>query len=190
MPKKLDLKNIGSIFLLLICIGGYSQEKFKVDSIIGVIKQEHDAADFKRLQMNGNKAPEFKLLDINNNDTVTVSALSKKVILLEFCGYHCGPCRRAIPYLKEIEGRFKQSAFEFISIVNDAPKDTLLAFYKHKKLTNRYVIGSRGLDQQYSVFQLPVFFVIKNGIIINSYAGFEAGITDVAIGNLLDKVCE
>ena len=183
------MKMIVIAFCWVICLNGFSQDKSKVDSIFGILKTDGKAADLKRQQMNGNKAPDFKLYDIFNS-TIQLSSFNDKIILLEFCGYHCGPCRLALPYLKDIENKFKNKEFEFMSILNDAPKDTLIAFYKNKKLNNRYLLGDREVNQQYNVSQLPTFFVIKNGVILKSFCGFQIGITDVEISSFLDRLYE
>lgn len=54
----------------------------------------------------GFKAPEFKLKDLNGKE-VKLSDYKGKVVLLDFWATWCGPCRKGIPDLIELQNEYK-----------------------------------------------------------------------------------
>lgn len=54
-----------------------------------------------------------------NGDLVDVAALAGKVVLIDFWGSWCGPCRQSHPFMKELYATFKDRGFEIIGISNE-----------------------------------------------------------------------
>lgn len=61
----------------------------------------------------------FKQEDINGN-LVDSKSLKGKVILIDFWGSWCVPCRKSHPELKEIYKKYKEKGFEIIGISNES----------------------------------------------------------------------
>ena len=91
-----QITNVEIFFLIgLVCImsltgcdNSTAQQKNKTLTKNGKTKQE---------KSNELLAPDFSLADLEGN-TVTLDQMRGKVVLLNFWGTWCGPCRKAVSY--------------------------------------------------------------------------------------------
>ena len=85
----------------------------------------------------GEKAPDFRLLDVMTGKTITLSEFAgKKVVMLEFWATWCDICVREMPNLVKLHTAWKPKGFELLSIV--LPSGNVSAIKKiviEKKLT-------------------------------------------------------
>jgi len=66
----------------------------------------------------GEKAPDFKLLDLQTKKEVSLSDyIGKKVVMLEFWAPWCDICKREMPELIRVYEEYKDKGFELLSIV-------------------------------------------------------------------------
>ncbi|MCU0228656.1 MAG: TlpA family protein disulfide reductase [Bryobacterales bacterium] len=120
-----------------------------------------------------NRAPEFALEDADGN-TVKLSELKGKVVLLNFWATWCPPCRIEIPWFVDMEREFKDRGFAVIGVaMDDEGWDVVKPFIKEAKVNYRMVLGTEELAQLYSGVQgLPTSFVIdRNGRIASTHMG-------------------
>jgi thiol-disulfide isomerase/thioredoxin len=66
----------------------------------------------------GAKAPNFILKDKNGKE-ISLSAMKGKLILLDFWGSWCGPCRATHPHLKKLYAEYKSKGFEIFGVSNE-----------------------------------------------------------------------
>ncbi|MCX7830922.1 MAG: TlpA family protein disulfide reductase [Acidobacteria bacterium] len=64
----------------------------------------------------GNAAPDFRLKKLGSNDSVVLSKLKGKPVVLIFWATWCGPCKREIPQLKELYLKYAPKGVEFLAI--------------------------------------------------------------------------
>lgn len=120
-----------------------------------------------------NLAPDFTLEDANGQ-SVTLSDLKGKVVLLNFWATWCVPCRIEIPWFVDMEREFKDKGFAVVGISMDEDGwDAVKPFIADMKVNYRIVLGTEELAQLYSGVQaLPTSFIIdRNGKIASVHMG-------------------
>ena len=133
----------------------------------------------------GQAAPEVYLSKMQG-DSVKLSSLRGKVVLLEFSGVHCGFCLVAIKDLKKLYQAFDPDKFSLISVYSDESRETL------QKYIDRYQVqypvlyngkeekNKQGLLNSYNVAGIPHFFLInQEGIITWASRGYEENLYEI-----------
>lgn len=107
----------------------------------------------------GDIAPDFSM-KLTNGNTVKLSDLRGKLVMLQFTASWCGVCRKEMPFIeKDIWLKHKNNSnFALLAIDRDEPLEIIEKFILSTKIT--YPIG---LDPKAHIFAL--------------YASREAGIT-------------
>jgi peroxiredoxin len=70
----------------------------------------------------GSKAPELNLNDLNGQ-SVPLSSLKGKYVLIDFWASWCGPCRRENPNVKKMYSKYKKENFEIYGVSLDNDKN-------------------------------------------------------------------
>jgi peroxiredoxin len=102
---------------------------------------------------------------------VKLSDFDGKVILLEFWGSWCGPCREGNPELVKIYNEFKNTGFDILGVAADDKKETWIEAIRKDSLKWQNVSDLRGDKNKaaliYGVSYYPANFLInRSGIII------------------------
>ena len=71
----------------------------------------------------GNVSPKFTDLENFKGGTTSLDDLKGKYVYVDVWATWCGPCKREIPFLKEIEKAYHGKNIEFVSISIDQAKD-------------------------------------------------------------------
>jgi len=84
----------------------------------------------------GDEAPDFEM-ELTDGQTVTLSSLRGKVVMLQFTASWCGVCRKEMPFIqKDIWLKHKDNAdFALFGIDRDEPLETVNAFAEKTGVT-------------------------------------------------------
>jgi peroxiredoxin len=76
----------------------------------------------------GNPAPEFTLTSVNAKGSVSMSSLAGQVVIVDFWGTFCDPCKKSFPKLQELYAKYKGNGLTVVGISEDDEKDGIAAF--------------------------------------------------------------
>jgi peroxiredoxin len=118
------------------------------------------------------RMPDFDLKDPAGHE-FTSAQFRGKVLLLDFWGTWCAPCKQEIPGYERLYRRYKDRGFVVIGIAADSDPALVAEFAKKLKIT--YPLLINGMDvQKYGVEGLPETMLIdRNGVIRKKVVGFE-----------------
>ncbi|NOZ74964.1 MAG: TlpA family protein disulfide reductase [FCB group bacterium] len=132
---------------------------------------------------NAVKAPQFTLADMDGN-WISLDQLEGKVVLLNFWGTWCAPCRREIPDFIRLYDRYKDKGLEIVGITLSSGKPADIAAFMKSKGMNYTVLTDIDGDETQMVTQrygevtgepingIPTTFIIdRDGYIVKRYLG-------------------
>ena len=97
-----------------------------------------------------------------DGQTVHLSDLRGKVVVLDFWATWCGPCRAMIPHERDLVNKLRGKPFAFIGISADHDLTELRRILKAERMTWPNIFdGSHGnLLHQYDIHYFPTIFVL------------------------------
>lgn len=118
----------------------------------------------------GDRYADFELTDVNGN-SIKLSDLKGKIILLDFWASWCFPCRKENKNLVKVYDDYKKYGFEIFGVSSDKVKEDWLEAIKKDKLIWTNVLGENGDDSKpfliYGIYGIPDNFLINSeGIIV------------------------
>ncbi|HKI77492.1 MAG TPA: TlpA disulfide reductase family protein [Ignavibacteriaceae bacterium] len=120
------------------------------------------------------KAPDFELETTQGNN-VKLSDYRGKVVIVDFWATWCGPCRRGIPDLVQLQKNYKDELVVIgISLDTDTRSD-VEPFVKEFGINYPIVYGNNEVVHNYGDIQaIPTSFVInQKGEIVTSFVGLQ-----------------
>lgn len=141
-------------------------------------------------------APDFSFT-AEDGKTYSADGLQGKVVLLDFWGAWCPPCRDSAPMLAALHKRFDQQAdFVMLGIDTDDAAQKMDAFARSHKMTwPEYFDGQRTVCHAFDVHEFPTFLVIRrNGSIAylshglqESSPGQYSAQEEIALSNAIEQ---
>jgi thiol-disulfide isomerase/thioredoxin len=118
----------------------------------------------------GYNAPELALPSLNG-DTLRLSSLKGKVVLLDFWASWCGPCRMANKGLAKLYSKYKSKGFEILSVSLDENSNSWKKAIKKDKAIWLQVIDDRGPEaftaMKWQITSIPTTYLIdKEGKLV------------------------
>ena len=119
-------------------------------------------------------APDFSLTTLSG-DTVTLSELRGKVVLVNFWATWCGPCRRELPEFQKTYKKYKENAeVVFLALSVDRKKEKVKPYIEKNKYTFTVLYGDRKTSKKYRASSIPRLFVIdREGRIRFRHVGYN-----------------
>ena len=187
-------KTITLLFItVLICFTGCEDKKCDqpLGNTTNTINNKCDISDLNISTLKTDKeAKSFKLNDIDNKShtfyfnkkDILIEGISQKFVLLNFFATWCPPCNGQVPYIADLEKKYKKDLFVTGILVNDADKEyhELEAF--SVKYHIDYFISNAKQNDTFAIellkglsikenFQLPLTILYKNGTYYAHYEG-------------------
>ena len=121
----------------------------------------------------GSLALDWTLPLYNTNESISLSKLKGKVILLDFWFKNCGPCIESVPHLNAMKEKFKNKKFELLGINTwDSKKDITWFSNKHK-VGYKILVNGKDIAEGYGINVFPTIILIdKEGKVLYS-GGFN-----------------
>ena len=133
----------------------------------------------------------FTLIDIQQNKhTLTASNqkmafhnVDQSIVIINFFSTWCSPCRAEIPYLSDLQKKYKKKVFIAGILINDAQSNDTLKQFMSKYHTNYFISNSKHNDifaseavkelQLPENFSIPLTVIYKDG---NYYTHYEGAV--------------
>tara|TARA_Y100001968_G_C19220300_1_gene649382 strand:+ start:239 stop:826 length:588 start_codon:yes stop_codon:yes gene_type:complete len=176
------LRNIFTIFIIISIIGC---DNSAAERKTAVLDKKDDVIKGKDKVKTSNEvfAPDFTLADLEGNK-ISLNQLKGKVILLNFWGTWCGPCRKEIPDFIKLVDKYKDDGLEIVGItLTSGPPKNIDAFAKNWGINYTLLTDIEGNETQVvtsiygraigrPITGIPTTFLIdRDGIIRKKYVG-------------------
>jgi thiol-disulfide isomerase/thioredoxin len=105
-------------------------------------------------------APAFSVVTLDGRH-LTLSDYRGKIVLVDFWATWCGPCRKEIPALTELQKKYGPYGFQIIGISLDDNPKPVRQFYARFKMNYPVALGNARLAESFGgILGLPVAFLI------------------------------
>jgi cytochrome c biogenesis protein CcmG/thiol:disulfide interchange protein DsbE len=135
-------------------------------------------------------APDFRLESLDGR-MVKLSDFRGKAVLLSFWATWCAPCRVEIPWLVELDRKYRSRGLEIVGIAIDASsKDEVARYAKERNIAYTMLLGTSAVADAYGGVKLlpQTFFVSRQGEIVKSTTGVGGrGELERDVQGLLDR---
>lgn len=125
----------------------------------------------------GDAAPDFSLDDLDGNN-VSLSGYRGKVVLLNFWGTFCPPCRAEMPSLNRVYLDLKKKGFVVLGLSLDKSEGPVRNLVASNRIEFPIVmdLGKEVYYKKYATFALPLTYLIdKRWMVVEKYIGAEEG---------------
>jgi peroxiredoxin len=121
----------------------------------------------------GAMAPAWTLSSTNGN-SLSLSELKGKVVLIDFSYIGCLPCMQAIGPMNRLHEKYKDKAVQIVSIYPLDKTDAMKKYVENYGITYPVYIDANTLPAKYRVTGYPGFYLIdKDGKVANVAAGYS-----------------
>jgi cytochrome c biogenesis protein CcmG, thiol:disulfide interchange protein DsbE len=128
----------------------------------------------------GNPAPDFSFKAVaGGSGTVSLKSLRGKVVLVDFWGTFCEPCKKSFPKLQDLNTKFSASGLKIVGISEDESddKDKIPSFAD--TYGAKFALGwdeDKAIAKAYKPPTMPSTFIIdKKGVVRFAHVGYHDG---------------
>jgi cytochrome c biogenesis protein CcmG, thiol:disulfide interchange protein DsbE len=128
----------------------------------------------------GNPAPDFSVKAVTNGSgTLSLKALRGKVVLVDFWGTFCEPCKKSFPKLQDLNTKYSASGLKIVGISEDESddKDKIPGFAG--TYGAKFTLGwdeDKSIAKSYKPETMPSSFIIdKKGVVRFVHTGYHDG---------------
>lgn len=133
----------------------------------------------------GNRAPAFTIETLAA-ELVSLSDLRDHVVLLNFWGTWCGPCRREMPEFQNAYEEWNEHGFEILAIAYNDTEAAMESFRDEFGLSFSLALDGKGdINQAYGIQTRPSSYLIdRDGVILARHFGI---MTESQLNELLHE---
>jgi len=119
-------------------------------------------------------APDFSFTTLEGQ-TISNALLRGKVVLLDFWGTWCGPCRESVPTLLAIRKKYLQRPVELVGVSSDQDEQAWKRFIASNHMDwPEYIDLTGQVRERFAVDSYPTYVVVdRDGIIRFRQSGFS-----------------
>lgn len=130
-------------------------------------------------------APDFSFTTLER-ESISNAGLRGKVVLLDFWGTWCPPCRESVPILRDLNKKYTGKPFQLIGISSDQDEDVWRAFIEKQRMSwSEYIDLSGAVQEAFQVDSYPTYIVLdKDGVIRFR----QSGLSNFTGGDLEDVI--
>jgi peroxiredoxin len=128
----------------------------------------------------GRPAPDFAVVAAaNGKGKVALSTMRGKVVLVDFWGTFCEPCKKSFPRLEELNMKYSASGLRIVGISEDEPDDRDAIPRFASTYGAKFAVGwdgDKSIAKSYKPETMPSSFLIdKNGVVRYAHVGYHDG---------------
>lgn len=130
-------------------------------------------------------APKFSFTT-HDNQQISNASLRGKVVLLDFWGTWCPPCRESVPILRDLNKKYWGKAFQLVGVSSDDDEEVWKTFIQAQHMDwPDYIDLSDEVQKAFKVDSYPTFIVLdKDGVIRFR----QSGVGGETAGELSDAI--
>jgi len=139
---------------------------------------ESDFAEAQRMIANPIRArepfaPDFSFTS-HERKLVSNASLRGKVVLMDFWGTWCPPCRESVPTLQNLQKKYAGKGLELVGVSSDDDEDVWRTFIEAQKMNwTEYIDLSGEILQSFKIESFPTYIVLdKDGVMRFRQSGF------------------
>jgi cytochrome c biogenesis protein CcmG/thiol:disulfide interchange protein DsbE len=128
----------------------------------------------------GNLAPDFSVRAVTGGSgMVSLKSLRGKVVLVDFWGTFCEPCKKSFPKLQSLDTRYQERGLRIVGISEDEAddRDKIPGFASNYGA--KFTLGwdeDKTIARAYQPDTMPTTFVIdRKGVVRYVHVGFHDG---------------
>jgi cytochrome c biogenesis protein CcmG, thiol:disulfide interchange protein DsbE len=128
----------------------------------------------------GQKAPDFSAATVANGDgKVALGHLRGKVVLVDFWGTFCGPCKKSFPKLQSLYGKYADSGLSIVGISEDEAEDKGKIAKFASTYGAKFTLAwdeDKSIAQAYKPDTMPSSFIVdRKGVVRFAHIGYHDG---------------
>jgi len=166
------------LFLFLSC--SKTTDKVEANNII----QKEVKTNTKEIPQRGQTkaftpffAPDFEL-KTTTDETIKLSSYRGKVVIIDFWGLWCPPCKKMIPVLAQFVNECSKEGVSLLGIhsVSNFPGNDKIDFFAGEVGVNYpMLIGTSENEKNYQISAFPTLYIIgKDGFVNHKFMGYHS----------------
>jgi peroxiredoxin len=153
MNNSLLILLLGSILIVSGCDAKDDTNNSSSDNNIKETEETSLKNETSRERNNEVKAPNFKLATISGEEFY-LSDYAGKVVMLNFWGTWCPPCRKEIPDLVNLQKKYNKDGLEIVGITLNSGSAKDIQKFADKKQINYTILTDFSNDETHEVTNL------------------------------------